>query len=355
MLAHAQPSRGNVRASGFTLIELLVVIAIIALLVSLLLGAISGARKAARLTVCMNNMSTMGKTLGTYAATFQDRIYAFSWTKTTKQSTYTDLNNHANDDLLAAADQALDILRRRASREDIKKINNIIPHPFLTHLVVQDFLTARLPGKEVICPDDKPRNAWASDPYAFDRKEVVPYPGGGQIGAGTNFGKIWPYTSSYLTVVATFEKVPGSIWQAQDLLYFYRPDISKLGGNRLGDCIFPSQKVLTYDNIQRHYGKQQTYWAYDDVRLPLTFFDSSVRVRTVGDSNLGWDPTRPKENVPLTIRYRPDTSPALSVWQPPARSSAGYDDFPGRFSWTRGGLRGVDYAGSEISTGQPKK
>lgn len=339
---------------GFTLIELLIVIAVVAVLMSLLLAAVGGARRHARLIVCMSRMSTMGKTLGTYAATFQDRIYAFSWTKETRQSPWADLNTH-NDDLIAASDQAIDMLRRRAGREDINKITNLIPHPVLTHLIVQDFLTARLPDREVICPEDKPRNAWAKDPLAFDRKEITPYPARpAQIAAGTNFGKIWPYTSSYLTVVATFERTPGSIVQLQDLLYLYYPAIAKLGGNKIGDVVFPSGKVLTYDTIQAHYGKQPSYWAYEDVRQPLTFFDASVRIKRVGESNPGWDPRKPAETTPLTITYSPDQSSGTTAWQPPARDASGTDRFLGRFSWTRGALRGVDYGGSEINTGQMK-
>lgn len=341
--------------SGFTLIELLVVIAVIAVLVSMLLAALSGARRQARLTVCMNSMSTMGKTLGTYAATFQDRIYAFSWTGDTKQSRWSDLNAHKGDDLIAASDQAVDILRRRGDREDIKQLKNLIPHPVLTHLIVQDFLTARIPEAEAICPEDKPRRAWAKDPKAFDRGEITPYPNKPSvIGPGTNFGKIWPYTSSYLTVVATFEKTPGSIVQLEDLLYLYYPSVARLGGNKIGDVVFPSGKVLTYDNIQRHYGKQQSYWGYDDVRLPLTFFDASVRVKLVGESNPGWDPRVPTTTNVLRITYSPEAKDPKATWQPPARSANGIDSIVGRFSWTRGGLRGVDFGGSEINTGQMK-
>lgn len=103
------------QSRAFTLIELLVVIAVVAVLVSLLLGTVNLTHKSARHTVCQSNMRTMGTTVGTYSSTFQDRIYAFTWNKDTRQSAWDDLNNHDND-LTAAADQAVDILRRRADR-----------------------------------------------------------------------------------------------------------------------------------------------------------------------------------------------------------------------------------------------
>ena len=55
---------------AFTLIELLVVIAIIALLVSILLPSLSKARELARRTMCMTNLSAVGKQIHIYAAEY---------------------------------------------------------------------------------------------------------------------------------------------------------------------------------------------------------------------------------------------------------------------------------------------
>ena len=86
--------------------------------------------------------------------------------------------------------------------------------------------------------------------------------------------------------------------------------------------------------------------------MPLTFFDASVRIKSVGESNPGWDPGNPTSKKPLTINYTPDVSRPETTWQPPPRTPP-TDKFVGRFSWTRGGIRGVDFGGSEINTGQP--
>ncbi len=337
---------------AFTLIELLVVIAIISLLVSMLMTAVVSARKTSRMLTCMNNMSVMGKTLETYASVFEDRIYTFSWRAGTKQSQWKELNDHQGNDLVAAANQAVDILRRRSDNEKFPKLTNWLPHIANAHLVLLDFLNARLPDPQVLCPEDRYRIAWGRDPDLFQKKMVVPYPGG-PYGAGTTFGNVWPFSATYNNVLASSERSTGGIFQGTQLLYYYYPGVIKMGGNKLSDVQFPSQKVLTHDPVQRHYGTHATYWGYDDVRAPLTFFDASVRVMSVGDANLGWNPTKPSSNKPLIFDYKPDRDPPPTVWEPPTRSGNNKDPIFGRYLWTRGGLKGVDFGGGEIGTGQP--
>lgn len=346
-------SARRARTRGFTLIEVLVVIAIIALLLAILLPALGSARRAGRLAACTSNMRSMGQTLGTYAATFGDIIYSFSWNRGTRMSEFADLNDHHDDDLEAAADQAVDIIRRRGDRgTELFKQPNWIPHIAATHLVALDFLTARLPSAEVTCPEDRTRLRWARDPKAFERQEVDPYPAA-PYGPPARFGQTWPYSSSYYNVVASFERTPGSLLQVQEYLYNYYPDRGQLGQNRVADVAFPSSKVFMYDDVARHHGRAPSYWGYDDVRMPLTFFDSSVRTMKVGDSNPGWNPRNPATDRTVEFRYRPTTAPSKNVWMPPPRDPSGVDRIRGRFLWTRGGIRGVDFGGGEINTGQP--
>ena len=59
---------------GFTLIEVLVVVAIIALLISILLPSLNRARDQARLSVCLNNIRSLGLGCATYAAVWKGRF-----------------------------------------------------------------------------------------------------------------------------------------------------------------------------------------------------------------------------------------------------------------------------------------
>jgi prepilin-type N-terminal cleavage/methylation domain-containing protein len=75
-LAMKIPASSTPPAKGFTLIELLVVIAIIAILAGMLLPALAMAKDRGLRTVCVNNLSQMGKTMIMYA---HDNNDFFAW------------------------------------------------------------------------------------------------------------------------------------------------------------------------------------------------------------------------------------------------------------------------------------
>jgi hypothetical protein len=74
----------------------------------------------------------------------------------------------------------------------------------------------------------------------------------------------------------------------------------------------------------------------------LLFFDGSVVDRKTIDANLGWQPNAPSGG-PTLVRYQPYR------YEPPTSNGQLAEIFPGRYRWTRGGLKGVDFGGSEVT------
>jgi prepilin-type N-terminal cleavage/methylation domain-containing protein len=346
----ARPSR------AFTLIELLVVIMIIVLLIGLLLPAIGKARASARLAVCFSHLEQLGVATHSYASDYQDKIFSFTVTSSTadRLAHYPDLQQQAanGNDLEAASAQAIDILRRRTSRESgpesFQPIGLWIPNVLYTHLVLQDYLDQRLPAKMVVCPEDRHRLSW-HDWHSFDQNAFAPT----QPPCNGSDDYRWPYSSSYQIVPASYS--PDSVRnrattviQAGDSSHYQL--VSSTGGaqngwlgkRRLTEIAFPSKKDQMNEDVGRH-AKTWIYYAYDQCTFNMLFFDQHARAVNSADVLPGFQPNAPRSAFPTTVPY------LANPWEAPLNGATNTPVYKCR--WTRGGLQGNDTADSITRAG----
>lgn len=320
------------RRGAFTLIELLVVIAIIAILVAILLPALSKARRAARATVCHSNLKQIGMAASLYADRFDGRIPAFNWRGGTGPFPTQDVDiQNAATDPAAVRCQAVHIMRQWEGGLLISASsggNNWFPHLWFSHLVMLDELGSLDAESAVaVCPEDREQ---------MDRLDTAPQ----SLAITVRFRR---YESSYETASQTYSAdmtggALGPISQhGENIWVFDRPN-RYLMSRRISDVAFPSGKAHMFDSFDRHQSNEDLFYADQRASQPLLFFDGSVRTRATSQSNRGFrprDPTSPEPSVMV------DVQPGV-----------GTTEYFGHYRWTRGGLRGLDFGGGEISTGQ---
>ena len=313
------------RAGGFTLIELLVVIAIIAVLVGLLLPALSSARSSARAVVCASNMRQMGTGSRMYSDDFREYIPALSWKGgVTQETRYSDLRT-AVDDRESVVNQALDIVRTRSGNPNATA-GNWIPTVWFSHTVFFEYLTGSGEEPTAVCPEDEEQEDRFFTPFEeFSNSEVRR-----------------KFESSYELIPAAYSldwktgaRLPmsqhGNVWTS------FNRSADYLENRRWFEVAFPSSKVHMFDTFARHDSDSEDKLFFEPgTDQPLLFFDGSVNRRATDDANPGGRPKFPMNPGPTGIKIISSDSTL----------------YPGVYRWTRGGLKGVDYGGSEINTGQ---
>lgn len=336
--------RTNRRTPAFSLIELLVVIAIIALLISILIPALAQARRAGRLVVCENNMRQLGFAHHTYVQGFREYIASING-----RADELSINaaHGCRQSMYSCVEQVQSLIQNGDDRaQNIPKYNyhynsNVIFEQY-SYLVAASYIGEKLPSPLGVCPEDAPRRSWQADPLGMEQSIYRPT-------KSSNIENIQylPYSSSYQLTPSAWERDTSGIEQALSQgsihdLYIY-DDKSLNLGCKISEVAFPSQKVAMADSQQRHHDRRDLYYAYPSARTPLLFWDGSVGIRKTSDANPGWQ--RGKRSSPLSQKfiYLPD-----AAFESPRLGTS--STLQGFYKWTRGGLRGIDFGGSEIST-----
>jgi hypothetical protein len=106
---------------------------------------------------------------------------------------------------------------------------------------------------------------------------------------------------------------------------------------------YPSHKAMMYETNQRFFGSRELFFMYPEARVPVLMADGSAGVRSIKQSNPGFQPNMPTDPNPTRVLYTPELS-----WETPTASGEASETVNGGIRWTRSGLRGRDFAGPEV-------
>lgn len=329
-------------ARAFTVLELAAAIAVVAVLICVAIPGASRARSQSTLELCISNLLRFSNATSAYAGDFNDKIWTFSWQKDNWQSQLPPgqsipNGSYAGSDKEAAALQAVYILRTKGGRLDMSHIGSFwIPHPFYSHLVLTDYMSGALPENVAACPEDTNRMKWQRDPVNhFDKGFWLPF----QPTPVGNETKRWPYSASYQTTPASYDRstLIDRINQHNNGASTYIMSTSSvLSAFTVADVAFPALKVQLLDDITRHLTKTPTYYAVPQGKQPYLMYDGSVRIIKAEAVDPGWIPTQPTSPNATLMSY------TSFIWEPtyPTTQQVVF----GRARWTRNDLAGMDIA-----------
>jgi hypothetical protein len=270
-----------------------------------------------------------------YAADQRGFLPGFSWRGGADMpANYEDLRR-AQNDANAIPNQAINILRQRTGFDTLpRESNSWYPHLWYTHLVFIDYLSGQTQEPAVICPEDR------------TQLERIVTPISETIIDEFNIGSIRTrFASSYETSPVT-HSVDTRVGDILPISQHNEPASSFLRepayvvNRRAAEVTFPASKAHMFESFDRHFATGAPYFYRPGSRVAVLLHDASVSIRDTNDANPGFQPRNPSSPDPTLIR---ETIPGV-----------GTQNYPGVFRWTRGGLRGIDFAGKEISTGQPR-
>ena len=344
---HRRGRRGN----GFARVEAAAVGFVVVVGVALMLAVSPSGRRAAMVNRDLANLRQIGAWTFAYGNDNEDLYPTLS---SAPNSQWPKLHP-TGQPLADAAKHAIDIIRRRTGREDFPLPTSWIPHVSYSQLVLVDYLDRALPDSSFVSSGDVHRMHWLDDPVNMhDQGFWQPFqnPQGGS-GPVPPEDKRWPYSSSYQSAPALFD--PGQsewgtglpvITQGTTHHGYSVPGGVVLGGQNLSRIAFPAQKVLVYGYGSWYTSRRPQYYAVESSAASTLMSDGGAAMRSTRSANPGWHPLRPASAISTLFNYAPDT------WEPPTTNGSFGETVTGYYRWTRGGIKGRDFDGPEIDTGQ---